>query len=109
MAMAYHAGAELTAMEFHNVIVRPSNPRIFSALGAVMDADVPVVDARPDSVVEVLRGLIADPARRAALGAEGIAFVRRRHDTRVVAGELLQVYAGLMARDARPREGRRAP
>lgn len=46
IAMAYRAGAELTGMEFATVGLGPKNPRIFPALGAVFDADVPVVDAR---------------------------------------------------------------
>lgn len=54
IAMAYHAGAELTGMEFQNISVGPSNPRIFSALGAVMDADVPVVDARRQPVAKAI-------------------------------------------------------
>jgi len=44
ISLAYHAGAELTGMEFKSVRVAASNPRIIPALGTLIDAQVPVVD-----------------------------------------------------------------
>jgi hypothetical protein len=58
--------------------------------------DLPVVSATPETLIQVLRGLIADPAARAKRGGEGVAFARRHHDTRVVAAELLRVYRRLL-------------
>lgn len=46
IGLAYRAGAELTGMEFSSVGIAPRNPRIFPALGAVFDANVPVVNAQ---------------------------------------------------------------
>jgi hypothetical protein len=54
--------------------------------------DLPIVDATPDTVHGVLRELVRDPARRAALGAAGIDYVRRRHDLRPVGETLLAHY-----------------
>jgi hypothetical protein len=66
--------------------------------------DLPVVDARPESLVEVLRGLIRDPARRAGLGEQGEVFARRVHDTAAVGARLLAAYRAAMAAHApRPR------
>jgi len=60
--------------------------------------DLPIVDATPDSLFEVLRDLAKDPERRAALGARGAPFVLERHDTKVVGRRLLELYQGLLAK-----------
>lgn len=57
--------------------------------------DCPVVSAEPVTIANVLRELVRDPARRAALGDQGARFVRRQHDTRVVGETLLRHYRGL--------------
>ena len=57
---------------------------------------VPIVDAEPQTAYEVLRDLVRDPARRADLGARGMAYVRRTHDTRVVGKKLLEVYREML-------------
>lgn len=56
IGMAYRAGAELTGMEFSSVGLAPRNPRIFPALGAVFDANVPVVNAQGQVVANGPRG-----------------------------------------------------
>ena len=58
--------------------------------------DVPVVAADVDTLVDVLRELIRDPARRAQLGVRGEAYVRAHHDERVVGRTLLERYRALM-------------
>lgn len=66
--------------------------------------ELPVVSAEPATVYEVLRDLVRDPARRAALGARGPEFVARVHDTRAVAELLLGAYHRALA----ARHGRQA-
>ena len=61
------------------------------------EPDLPVVSAEPATLVEVLRGLVRDPARRLESGARGPAFVRRLHDTRVVGERLLAAYRAIGA------------
>ncbi|TFV94944.1 glycosyltransferase family 1 protein [Orlajensenia leifsoniae] len=51
--------------------------------------ELPIVEATPDTLEDVLLGLIADPARRAALGRDGADFVRAVHDGRLSARVLL--------------------
>jgi glycosyltransferase involved in cell wall biosynthesis len=58
--------------------------------------DLPVVDAEPSTLVDVLRGLVHDPVRRAELGRRGPAYVRAHHDARVVAETLLGHYRELL-------------
>jgi glycosyltransferase involved in cell wall biosynthesis len=63
-------------------------------------AGLPVRNARPSNLTSVLRELVRDPARRAALGAGGEAYVRRTHDTRVVGERLLRIYRDLLGAPA---------
>jgi len=55
-------------------------------------ADLPVVDATPESLESVLRSLLADPAKRAELGALGRRFVERHADARARVERLNQIY-----------------
>jgi glycosyltransferase involved in cell wall biosynthesis len=52
----------------------------------------PVVNATPDTVTDVLRDLVRNPARRAMLGAAGRRYVAQKHDLRVVGAQLLAEY-----------------
>lgn len=56
---------------------------------------VPVVSATKETLREALRPLVADPARRRALGAESRAYVERVHDVERIADSLLDVYSRL--------------
>jgi hypothetical protein len=58
--------------------------------------DCPVVSAEPDTLYEVLRDLVRDPARRVALGERGARFARARHDTQVVGARLLGEYRAML-------------
>jgi len=62
---------------------------------AASAAGCPVVDATAETVTEVLRALIRDPARRIALGAAGQAWARARHDQAAVGRTLLTHYEDL--------------
>jgi D-inositol-3-phosphate glycosyltransferase len=78
-------------------------PVVASAVGGLVDsvvdgvAGVHVPPRRPDLLAGVLAGLLADPARRAALGAAGARRARRRYGWDRIARGTLQVYAGLTA------------
>jgi glycosyltransferase involved in cell wall biosynthesis len=78
-------------------------PVVASAVGGLVDsvvdgvAGVHVPPRRPDLLTGVLAGLLADPARRAALGAAGARRARRRYGWDRIARGTLQVYAGLTA------------
>ena len=64
---------------------------------------LPVVNAEPATIHDVLRELVRNPERRAELGARGAGFVRRWHDIRAVGAMLLAEYRNLYA----PRRGAR--
>ncbi len=57
--------------------------------------DLPIVSAERDTIFEVLRDLVRDPARRQELGERGRTFTREHHDTRTVGGILLRHYREL--------------
>lgn len=58
---------------------------------ARFDSSIPVVEATPDTLGEVIRGLIADQVAATAAGAAGPEFTRLHHDGRRSAQVLLDV------------------
>ena len=57
--------------------------------------EVPVVSASAETLVDVLRPLVASPEERRRIGAASRAYVERVHDVERVADRLLDLYAGL--------------
>jgi hypothetical protein len=86
--LGWYGGFAVEAMSFAKPVVcaidDDANP---------FGADLPVVRADPTTIVDVLRELAGDPARRRASGIAGREFVERVHDPRAVAR---QVLAGLV-------------
>jgi D-inositol-3-phosphate glycosyltransferase len=78
-------------------------PVVASAVGGLVDSvvdgvtGVHVPPRRPDLLVGALAELLADPGRRAALGAAGARRARRRYGWERVARGTLEVYARLLA------------
>jgi D-inositol-3-phosphate glycosyltransferase len=78
-------------------------PVVASAVGGLVDTvvdgvtGVHVPPRRPDLLAEALAGLLADPGRRAMLGAAGARRARRRYRWERIARGTLDVYAGLLA------------
>ncbi len=57
-----------------------------------MADELPIIIATPDTLLDVLRELIAAPERLAAIGARSRAFVERWHDPVRIARRLLELY-----------------
>jgi D-inositol-3-phosphate glycosyltransferase len=78
-------------------------PVVASAVGGLVDTvvdgvtGVHVPPRRPDLLAGALAGLLADPARRATLGAAGARRARRRYCWERIARGTLDVYARLLA------------
>jgi D-inositol-3-phosphate glycosyltransferase len=78
-------------------------PVVASAVGGLVDSvvdgvtGVHVPPRRPGLVAAAVAGLLADPERRAALGAAGARRARRRYGWDRIARSTLEVYAGLPA------------
>jgi glycosyltransferase involved in cell wall biosynthesis len=82
-------------------------PVIVSAVGGLTDTIVHGVTGlhvpprRPDVLAAALRELLADPARRAELGAAGARRARERYGWDRIAGQTLRAYGAIAAGDAR--------
>jgi D-inositol-3-phosphate glycosyltransferase len=78
-------------------------PVVATAVGGLVDTvvdgvtGVHVPPRQPGLVAEAVAGLLADPERRAALGAAGARRARRRYGWDRIARSTLEVYAGLLA------------
>jgi D-inositol-3-phosphate glycosyltransferase len=85
-------------------------PVVASAVGGLVDTVVDGVTGahvpprRPRLLAEAVAGLLADPERRATLGATGARRARRRFGWDRIAGSTLEVYAGLSAAAVGDRE-----
>jgi D-inositol-3-phosphate glycosyltransferase len=83
-------------------------PVVASAVGGLVDTvvdgvtGVHVPPRRPDLLAGALAGLLADPARRAALGAAGARRVRDRYRWERIARGTLDVYARLVTASTAP-------
>ncbi|MFZ7102541.1 MAG: glycosyltransferase family protein [Peptococcaceae bacterium] len=61
-----------------------------------LPADLPIVNAKPETLSEVLAGLINNPARRAQLGRAGREYVMKHHEIGVVTDQLCRIYQQLL-------------
>ena len=66
--------------------------RAREAMPGAPSQQVPIVEATGATLAEVVRKLAADPAERTRLRAEGLTWVTQRHDSKVVAAQLLAAY-----------------
>ncbi|HYP20840.1 MAG TPA: glycosyltransferase, partial [Chloroflexia bacterium] len=67
--------------------------RIREDLRRFYPPDLPVINAEPDSIYDVLESLITQPERWAELGRQGIEYVRREHEMHHVAARSLSLYS----------------
>jgi hypothetical protein len=63
--------------------------------------DLPIVNANPDNLAEVLGPLLVDGPRRRDLGRRGRAYVEQHHDARKLARDLIGIYEELLRRKGR--------
>jgi len=61
-------------------------------------AELPIVNANPENVGEVLRDLLDYPDRLSELGVRSRLFVETYHDTKVVGKKLMDIYSELIQR-----------
>jgi len=58
-------------------------------------ADLPIVNANPDTIYEQVKRLLQQPHLRRQLGIQGRQYVERYHDSNVVAEKLIGIYQNL--------------
>jgi glycosyltransferase involved in cell wall biosynthesis len=83
---------------------RPVICRIREDLRPHYAPDLPIVSADPATIYDALAALIADPARRAALGQAGVAYATRVHEMHRVAEAVLPYYGAATRRGRGPAE-----
>lgn len=54
--------------------------------------EIPIINANKDNLVEVLKGLIAERKALPQVGEQGYKFVKRFHDSKVIANQYRKVY-----------------
>ncbi|WP_229683123.1 glycosyltransferase family 4 protein [Virgibacillus oceani] len=57
--------------------------------------ELPIVNANPDTIVEVLKSLIANPLKRNELGKKGRKYVKLYHDAPAAAKKYIEIYNSL--------------
>lgn len=75
------------AMALGKVVITRLDESVTQRYGSL-----PVQNADPDTVADVLERVLGDADLRAVLGEEGRRFVERTHDAKVVAAQLLRSY-----------------
>lgn len=89
-----HGLAALEAMAFGKPVVCFIKPSMVDQY----PADLPIVNASPDNLAEVLEELIKDGKLRHELGLRGRAYVEKHHDAIKIAHQLKDLYQQLMDR-----------
>jgi len=91
----WHGVFALEAMAFGKPVVTHLKPDVVEKSAAGFGVRVPIVAATAETLVDALRPLVDDPARRRELGAESRAYVEQVHDIDRVADRLLDLYRSL--------------
>ncbi|MGN6189374.1 MAG: hypothetical protein ACTHOE_10775 [Conexibacter sp.] len=76
-------------------MAKPVLCHILPELRGTYPPDLPIVEADPDTLADVLEDWLARPADRHELGLASRAYAERVHDARVVARQLLEIYEQL--------------
>lgn len=87
-----HGLAASESMALGKPIICYINPSLMSKY----PADLPIVVANQDNLAEVLGGLLVDGRRRHEIGRQSRAYVEKYHDSRVIARQLVEIYAELI-------------
>lgn len=85
--------AACEAMAAGRLVVGHVSARVREYVRAAAGVELPILEADPSSLEEVMRDLAADHARAAKLAAGGVAFAQRVHDGRMSAAVLSKALA----------------
>ena len=91
----WHGVFAIEAMALGKPVVAHLKPDVVERSAEGFGRRVPIVPATKETLVEVLRPLVEDPARRQAVGAESRAYVEAVHDVDVIADRLIAIYGSL--------------
>src|SRR5205823_1417025 len=91
----WHGVFALEAMALGKPVVGHVKPDVVERSAEAFGVRVPIVPATVDTLVDALRPLADDVARRRGLGAQGRAYVEQVHDIDRVADRLLDIYRSI--------------
>ncbi len=91
----WHGVFALESMALGKPVVTHLKPDVVDRSAEGFGIRVPIVPATSDTLVDVLRPLVADPALRRQIGVASRAYVEAVHDIDRVADRLLDVYRSL--------------
>ncbi len=77
--------AACEAMAAGRVVVGNVDPEVREAVRATTGRELPIVESSASAVADVIRSIVADPARYRGVAADGASFVRDVHDGRASA------------------------
>jgi glycosyltransferase involved in cell wall biosynthesis len=89
-------GHGMTAVE-SMAMGKPTISYIRDDLVKKYPSDLPLVKANPDTIEEVLEGLIKDAKSRSEIGILSRKYVEKYHDARIVMQDLSQIYLRLLS------------
>jgi hypothetical protein len=93
LKIGWYGGFAVELMAMGKPVIAYVREDDLGGIPARMREELPIVGATPDTLEEVLGGLLDDPARRAEVGRCSRAFVERWHDPIRIARRMLEVYA----------------
>jgi glycosyltransferase involved in cell wall biosynthesis len=91
----WHGVFALEAMALGKPVVSHLKEEIVERSAEGYGIRIPIVAATKDTLVDALRPLVEDAARRRELGAAGRAYVEQVHDVDRIADRLIDIYAQL--------------
>ena len=91
--IGWYGGLAMEAMSMGVPVVAYLDAGNLLLIPAAMRAELPVVNASPDTLPAVLARLLDSPAERRELGERGMAFVRHWHHPVKIARRMLELYA----------------
>jgi len=91
----WHGVFALEAMALGKPVVAHLKPDVVERSAAGYGVRIPIVPATAETLVDVLRPLVEQPALRREIGAAGRAYVERVHDIDRIADRLLDLYRSL--------------
>jgi hypothetical protein len=91
--LGIYSVAAVEAMAAGRIVVGHVSPQVRAHVRSVSGIDVPIVQATPDTIEDVLLAIIADPHSYGELAARGPSFVRAVHDG-ALSAEVLAPFLG---------------
>ena len=91
----WHGVFALEAMALGKPVVSHLKPDVVERSAEGYGLRVPIVPGTKETLVDALRPLVADPARRRELGAQSRAYVEQVHDVDRIAARLVDIYRAL--------------